>query len=63
MIYVILPNLQIVLFFVYVVLKNFEKVFICYLTMDYIIVYYTTIIPNTLDKVVDGIEFWVVKVG
>ena len=58
--YVILPNLQVVFFFCPVI-ESFKKIFICRLTMGSIVVYYTTIIPNTLDKVFHYIELGVIK--
>ena len=48
MTYFILPNLQVILFFVYPIIENFENLFIWYLTMSYVIIYRITIIPNTL---------------
>ena len=59
--YIMLPNLQLVHFFVCSVVKSFKKVFMRRLTMGSIIVYYTTKIPNTLNKVADCLELGVVK--
>ena len=56
-----LPNLQVILFFVCPIVKNFKKVFMRRLAMGSIIVYRTTIIPNTLDKVANCMELRVVK--
>ena len=61
MAYVMLPNLQVVLFFVCPVVESFKKVFMRRLAMGSIVVYRTTIIPNTLDKVANCMEFRVVK--
>ena len=61
MAYIMLVNLQVVLFFVCPIVENFKKVFICRLTMSNIVVYRTTIIPNTLNKVANCIEVRVVK--
>ena len=61
MAYIILSNLQFVLFFVYFYLESFKKIFICDFSISNIIVSYTNIIPNTLDKVADYMEFRVVK--
>lgn len=57
-----LPNLQIIFFFIHFVIKRFKKIFIHYLTLGCIIIHYTTIILNALDKVVDYIELKVVEV-
>ena len=61
MVYVMLPDLQIVLFFVCPIVKRFEKVFMRRLAMNYVIIYCTTIISNALDKVANCIEFRVVE--
>ena len=61
MMHVILPNLELVLFVVCLVVKSFKKVLMLRLTIGSIIVYHTTIIPNTLNKVANCIEFRVVK--
>lgn len=61
MTYVMLANLQVILFSICFVLKNFEKVFICCHTMSCIVVYCTTIIPNTLNKVANCIKLRLVK--
>ena len=56
-----LPNLRVVLLFICSVIKSFEKIFIRHLAMASIIVYCTTIIMNTLDKMVHCMELRVVK--
>ena len=56
-----LPDLQIVCFFVSSVIKSFKKIFMSCFAMNYIIVYSTTIIPDVLDKVSDYMEFGVIK--
>ena len=61
MTYIILPNLQVVLFFVRLIVKNLKKIFMHRLAMGSIIVYYTTIILNILDKVANCMELRVVK--
>ena len=61
MVYVILPDLQVVLFFVCLFIKNFKKVFMRRLTMGSIIVYCTTIIPNILNKVANYMELRIVE--
>ena len=61
MTYVILPDLQIILFFVFFIIENFEKVFIYHLAMSYVIIYHITIILNILDKVANCIEFRIVE--
>ena len=59
--HVMLPNLQLVLFFVCSVVKSFKKILMRRLAMGSIVVYYTTIIPNRVNKVVDCMELKVVK--
>lgn len=44
-----LPNLQLLHFFVCPIIENFKKVFMHHLAMSSIIVYHITIIPNTLN--------------
>lgn len=61
MLHAILPNLQVVLFFIYFVLENLKKILIHHFAIGRIIVYYTTIIPNILNQVVDNIELRIVK--
>lgn len=56
-----LPNLQVVVLFIYLVIKSFEKIFMRHLIMGYIIVYYITIIPNIFDNMVHSMEFHIVK--
>ncbi len=60
MAYIILSNLQVVFLFICLIVERFKKVFI-HLTMGSIIVYCTTIIPNTLNKVANYIKLKVVK--
>ena len=59
MIYIILSNLQVVLFFVCLIAKGFKKVFIYCLVMGSIVIYCTIIIPN---KIINYIELKVVEV-
>lgn len=56
-----LPNLHIILFFIYFIIKSFLKLFMNFFAMGYIIFYNTPIIPNILDKMDNRIEFRVVK--
>lgn len=61
MTYVILLNLQVILLFVYPVIECFKKRFMHHLAMSSIVVYYTTIISNILNKVVNCMKFRIVK--
>lgn len=61
MVHIILPNLLVELFFVYLIVESFKKISIYYLTIRYIIVYCTTIISNILNKLANYIESTVVK--
>ena len=61
MAYVILSNLQVVLFFVYLIIEGFKKVFMYHFAMGNIIVYRTTIISNIFNKVANYIEPRIVK--
>ena len=61
MAYVILSNLQVVLLFICLIIERFKKVFMHHLAIGGIVVYRTTIIPNTLNKIVNYIELRVVK--
>lgn len=61
MAYVMLPNLQVVFFFICFVIENFKKVFIYHFAIGSILVYYTTIILNILHKVAHYMEFRMVK--
>lgn len=56
-----LPNLRLVLFFISFIIESFKKIFICRFTMNSIVVYYTTIIFNTLNKIADCIKLRRVK--
>lgn len=60
MVYIMLQNMQIVLFFGFIV-ERFKKVFMCHFGMSSIVVYYTTIIPKILNKVAHFMEFKIVK--
>lgn len=59
--YVILPNLQVILFLMIFDVKSFQKVFMCRLAIGCIIIYCTTIILNILEKIVHYMELKVVK--
>ena len=61
MAYIMLSNLQVVLPFVYLIVKCFKKVFMYCFTIKSIVIYHTTIIPNTLNKVANCVELKVVK--
>ena len=61
MVYIILPNLQIVLFFDCFIIKSFKKIFIYYFAMSNIVVYHTIINPNTSNKLANCIELKIVK--
>lgn len=61
MTYVILLNLQVILFFIYLIIKYFKKIFIYLFAMGTIIVYYTTIILNRSNKGANYIEFKIIK--
>ena len=56
-----LPNLQLVFFFVCLTVESFRKILMHRLAMGSIVVYRTTIIPNTLNKVADCMKFRVVQ--
>lgn len=62
MTYIILPNLQIELFFIFFIIKNFKRVFIYRFAIDYIIIYFTTIIPNILGNIANCIGLGAVRV-
>lgn len=61
MIYVILPNLHVVLFFINFIVKQCKKIFRSYLIVNYIIFYSTIIIPNAPNKVDNSVKLRVVK--
>ena len=56
-----LSDLQIVLFFVCLIVKSFKKIFMYYFAISYIIIYCITIILNILDMITNCIEFRVVE--
>lgn len=56
-----LSDLQVILLFVYYIVKTFKKVFMHCLTVSCIIIYCTSIILNKLDKIANYMEFRVVK--
>ena len=60
MAYIMLPDLQVVLVFIYLIIKSFEKIFMYRLAVGYIIIYHTIIISNTIDKVANYIKFRVI---
>ena len=59
--YVILPNLHLVLFLVCPIIESFKKLLMRRLAMGSIVVYYTTIILNTLNKATNCMKVRVVK--
>ena len=59
--YIMLPNLLLIYFFVCSIVENFKKVFMRHLAIGSIVIYRTTIIPNTLNEMADYIELRVVK--
>ena len=61
MTHIMLPNLQVIFFFVYFIIESFDKIFMCRFIMSYVVIYHTTIILNALDKVVNCMEFRVVE--
>ena len=56
-----LSNLRVVFLSICLVIKHFKKVFMRRLAMGSIVVYRTTIILNTLNKVANYMEFRIVK--
>ena len=56
-----LPNLRIVLYFDYLIIGSFKKVFMYHFAIDSIVVYRITIILNKLHKVINYKELRVVK--
>lgn len=61
MAYVMLSNLRVVLLFICPIIESFNKVFIRHLPIDSIVVYCTTIIANTPDKIAHCMQLGVVK--
>ena len=60
-VYIILSDLQVVLFFVCFIVESFVKVFMHCLIVGCIIIYCTILILNILDKMANYIEFRVVE--
>ena len=56
MAYVMLLDLQVVFFFICLIVESFKEVLRRYLAVGYIIIYHTTIIPSVLDKMASSIE-------
>lgn len=56
-----LPDLQLVLFFIDFIVKNFQKIFIRRFAIGCMIIYYTIIISNISNKFINCIKFRVVK--
>ena len=61
MAYDILSNLQVIFLFFYLIIASFKKILNCHLIMSSILVYHTTVILNTLNKMVNCIELRVIK--
>ena len=61
MAYIILSNLPVVFSFIYPIIERFKKIFMHCLAMSSIVIYYTTIIPNILNKVINCIKLKIVK--
>ena len=61
MAYVMLSNLQVKIFFIYVIVKCFKTIFVYYFIMNNIVVYHTIIILNTWNKVANYMKLRVVK--
>lgn len=57
MTYIILLDFQIILFFINFISKNFKIIFIGYYVINYIIVYYSTIVLDIMNKVNNSIKF------
>ena len=56
-----LSNLQVILLFVYLIMENLKKVFLCHLAMGNIIVSCIIIIFNTWNKITNYMEIIVIK--
>ena len=61
MLHVILPNLQLILFFVCLIVESYKKILIRHFAIDSIVIYRITIISNIQNKVVNCIEFRVIE--
>ena len=61
MAHVMLPNLQVVLFFVCPIVESFKKLLMRCLPMGSIVVYCTIIILNIVNKMANCMELRVVK--
>lgn len=59
--HIMLKNLRLILFFIFFVIKSFKKILMRHFAIGSIVVYCTTIIPNTLNKVVDYIKLRIGK--
>ena len=56
-----LSNLRVILFFICPIIERFKKILMCRLAMGSIVVYYTTIILNILNKVANYMKLRIVK--
>lgn len=56
-----LPNLQLVFFFICLVIKNLKKIFMRHLAIGSIVIYFITIILNILNKIADCMRLKIVK--
>lgn len=59
--YIILQNLQLVFFLIYLSIKGFEKLFMRHFTICYIIIYCTTIVLNAFDKISYSMKFCIIE--
>ncbi len=59
--YVRLLDLQVILFFIYLIVESFEKVFMYYLIVGCLIIYHITIISNALNKIANCVKFRVIE--
>lgn len=61
MIYIILLNLHVIVFFINLIIKRFKIIFISYLAISYILVYSIIIILKILNKINNSIKLELVK--
>lgn len=61
MIYIVLWNLQLVLFLISPLIKGLKKVFMSCFTMCHIIVYRPSVVSNAFDKMCHTMEFWIIE--
>ena len=56
-----LKNLQLILFFIDLSIKDLKKIIINYFNIYYNMVYYIFIVLDVLNKMCHTIEFWIIK--